>query len=357
MTFENEFGLWERLLHHLAFRTGFSQVMLADLEERIFADDTSGVTVDRPVFLSGLPRSGTTILLELLNATGHFATHTYEDMPFLLCPLLWSRFARRFVVDRAPRERAHGDGLEISSRSPEAFEEMVWKRFWPDHYQADRIEPWTSTDRNAEFAEFFKRHMAKIIAVRERGRPDSAPLRYLSKNNVTISRLSGVPGPLRRGIFVVPFRDPFQQAASMLLQHRRFSELHRQDRFACRYMDGIGHHDFGLSLRPINFGRWLEHAGNSDDIEFWLRYWNAAYQHVLDHLNSSIHLVSFAQLASEPEMALRRIADATQLPASELLVFTGRLRPASPHAIDYAQVPPALRDEAIEIYQQLERAL
>lgn len=145
-------------------------------------------------------------------------------MPFVLTQLLWSRYTGRFAKEVEATERAHRDGLEVSRKSPEAFEEMIWKKFWPEHYRADRIQPWTDGDRNPEFDAFFGRHMRKMIAARREEVPDAR--RYLSKNNLNIARLAAPPSPLQGSTFVIPFRDPLQQAASMKRQHERFLEIH-----------------------------------------------------------------------------------------------------------------------------------
>jgi hypothetical protein len=167
MNYEKRYGILSRLLYRTAFRTNKVQHMLSDLEESVFQDKLKGIKADDPAFISGLPRSGTTILLRLLWKTDEFATHTYQDMPFILCPLLWSWYSRFFSKEIGSRERTHGDGIQISGKSPEAFEEVVWKYFWPDHYRESRIEPWESGEQDQEFRDFFETHMQKIIAIRK----------------------------------------------------------------------------------------------------------------------------------------------------------------------------------------------
>jgi hypothetical protein len=130
----------DRLLHRLAFGPAQLQTVAAELEESLFAKDWAPAHAERPVFITSLPRAGTTVLLEALHRLPGCAAHTYRDMPFLLAPVLWSRVSRGFRRRSEHRERAHGDGLKINEDSPEAFEEVLWKNYYPHKYTPARIE-------------------------------------------------------------------------------------------------------------------------------------------------------------------------------------------------------------------------
>ena len=145
----------DRLLHTLAFGRGCElQKILAGIEEAALARDLPDAPPSRPVFIAGLPRAGTTLLLSLLAALPEFATHTYRDMPFVLSPLLWDRLSRPFRRPAHARERAHGDGMLVDYDSPEAFEEILWMAFWRGKYHARHIQPWMPEDRDAHFERF-----------------------------------------------------------------------------------------------------------------------------------------------------------------------------------------------------------
>ena len=88
MSFRNSYGWLDRCLHRMAFALPGAQLGVADLETKLYRRELDGVTAERPLFVTGLPRSGTTILLELLSRTSSIATHTYRDMPFVLAPLM-----------------------------------------------------------------------------------------------------------------------------------------------------------------------------------------------------------------------------------------------------------------------------
>jgi hypothetical protein len=349
--FENRYSFLDRALHRLAFRTSGVQADLADLEDRLYGRGIADVPVDRPVFVTGLPRAGTTLLLELLVGSSAFGSHTYRDMPFVLVPLLWSRFSRLFRADQAPQERAHGDGMMVELDSPEAFEEMVWKAHWKDRYRADRILPWEKPAPRA-FSSFFTRHIRKVVALR--GATAEAPLRYVSKNNANIARVECILGMLPDAVVVVPFREPIRHARSSLDQHLNFLEIHARDAFGRDYMAGVGHFDFGENLRPVDFGGWCDGAAAPPTtLTWWLEYWVAAYGYLLEKAGPRVHLFSYESLCSEPATALGRLAAVLGLDGAgtEALVAQGAdIRSPRTTDVDVSDVSSGLLSRTAEIY-------
>lgn len=110
-------------------KLGWLTRILAEMETDFASKRLKGVTIDRPVFVTGLARSGTTIILTLLSKADDVATHKYRDFPFLQTPMLWNWFQDKFSKPAAPTERAHGDRIEVSGESPEAYEEPVWSAY------------------------------------------------------------------------------------------------------------------------------------------------------------------------------------------------------------------------------------
>ena len=314
------YGPLDRMLHHFALSEGFHGVplqrALSDVEDSLLGGAGDGLPPADPVFIAGLPRSGTTLLLTLLAQAPEFATHTYRDMPFVLCPWLWQQLSLRFRAPARPRQRAHGDGLAIDYDSPEAFEEIIWLAFWRQHYQADRILPWSADERDGEFEAFFARHMRKLIAVRAAEQPGGRPWRYLSKNNANIARLALLLAVFPDCRIVVPLREPRSHAESLLRQHLRFADLHRRDDFARRYMAWLGHFEFGAGLRPIQFpGREgdIRDLGEPDTLDYWLRYWTAAHEAIAAASDHRILLLDHSTLRANPVATLAELASALKL--------------------------------------------
>ena len=355
MSFQNRYGVFDRLLHRIAFATPGAQRGSADLEARMFRAELEAFEPGPPVLVTALPRAGTTMLLELLAATPEFAAHSYRDMPFVLCPMVWSRLSRPFQRDYAPRERAHGDGIEVGPDSPEAFEEMLWKAFFKPHYRGATLPVWRSCDES-DFVDFYAQHRRKVIALRRRVTPSRC--RYVSKNNANIARLPAIWRAVPDAIVVVPFREPVQHAASLLRQHQKFCRMHDEDAFVRRYMAGIGHHDFGRDLKPIDFGGWF--AGRTieqaDKLEFWLEYWRRAYRHVLTQTGQrQLHLVRFKSLDGRCE--LTPLADLVQMEDPTALTSqAARLRPVADRDVDLEGVPAALVDDCRALYDELNEA-
>jgi hypothetical protein len=91
-------------------------------------------------------------------------------------------------------------------------------------------------------------------------------------------------------------------------------------------MAWIGHFEFGLNFRPINFSGWLD--GSEIDAnptaDFWLRYWTAAYRHALDHCTSNVVFVDFDRLLTDQSAYLGAIGRAVQMRRPESLVEQAR---------------------------------
>lgn len=358
MTPARPYGGLDRLLHRLAFAGIPLQLALADVERRLYGHGWPADGAARPVFITALPRAGTTLLLELLSRLPEFAAHSYRQMPFVLCPLLWERISRPFRQAPELHERSHGDGVRIGYDSPEAFEEVVWKAHWPDKYRGDGIEPWSWADRDSAFEDFLKNHMRSIVALR-RDQGDGQAVRYVSKNNANIGRIGLLGAVFPDCRIVVPLRDPLNHAASMLRQHRRFSELHQHDAFARRYMAWLGHHEFGANLKPIDFDGWLGDGAARDplSLHFWVDYWYRAYHAVLTAASPNLVLVDYDMLCRSPAAALRQLAQALDLRSDEALVAqAGRLhQPANyPRGDDIGDAE--LLQRVQRLYRQLRTA-
>jgi len=354
VAFEVDYSLLDRLIHRIAFSIPALQLTASDIETRVFGRSYKPVRAAKPIFVTSLPRAGTTLLLEVLSRFPSLATHTYRDMPFVMAPILWSRLSRAFRKDADLRERAHGDDMNVGYDSPEAFEEILWRAFWPEKYHEDRIQIWTKADAKDDARSFFFEHMKKIIALRCPQRADDG--RYLSKNNANIARLDLITSQFPDAMLVVPFRAPIQHAASLHRQHRNFLGIHRQEPFALRYMEDIGHYEFGVLHRPIAFPELFRLTAGRDalQIEYWIAYWIAAYEYVLVR-SEPLVLVSYEGACANGESVMSALCARLKI-AHEGAFAQAAAMFRSPDLRELpVKIDSGLRDRAEEVHSELLR--
>jgi hypothetical protein len=346
------YGPLDRLLHRVAFLAPFVQLTAADVEHAVFGRSYAQVRVDRPIFITSLPRAGTTVLLDALHRLPSLATHTYRDMPFVMAPLLWARFGRPFQRPGERRERAHGDGVQVSVDSPEAFEEILWRAFWPRKYRTYHIELWTASDGLVEARDFFVDHIRKIIALRRPDRLHDA--RYVSKNNGNLARLDLLPRMFPGAQILVPVRHPIAHAASLLRQHTRFRTLQQQMPFVRRYMADIGHYEFGDLHRPIAFRDLDEQFPGRDPltIDYWVAYWIAAFEHVRARRDRLL-LMSYEACCRRPSYMLGAVCERLGLDPGDALPAAAGLFGSAPEEPSGVHLDAELRARAEALHSEL----
>jgi hypothetical protein len=355
MRFSDRYSPIERAIHYLAFSAPFVQKALGELESDVLMRGRHAPAPGREVFITGLPRAGTTLLLELLYRTGEFCSFTYRHMPFILAPLISGRASLAGAHAGRAIERAHGDGMHVSLDSPEAFEEVLWLTYLRDRIVAERtLEPLTSAMISTEFENAFRTTIQKLLAERDR----DGGVRYLSKNNANVSRLGVLSQLFPDSSIIVAFREPSAHTASLMRQHARFATAHASDAFARRYMAWIGHFEFGQNFRPINFSGWLD--GRAIDpqptADFWLRYWTVAYRHALEHRTDNVVFVDFDRLIAERAPYLAAIGGALGLRHADALVEQARiLRAPTTHERAAAPIDEMLQ-EARAVHAELRAA-
>lgn len=298
---------------------------LGNAETRLRAADIEDIAVVKPVFVCGLARAGTTILLETLARHPQLGSHRYRDDPFIFTPMFWNAFLARLPGERAaPAERAHADGIVVTSDSPEAFEEMLWMAFFGhlhDPHSSSVLDADTSCPA---FEGFFRDHMRKLLWVRRRPR-------YLSKANYNVTRLEYLLKLFPDARFVLPLRDPAAQIASLMKQHRLFCEGERRHPKALAHMRRIGHFEFGLDRRPINVGDGamaaiLQAFHDGEEVRGQALYWASLHNYLADRLDANadlraaVQVVRFEDLCSEPRGTLDALFAHCDLPDSGVLL-------------------------------------
>jgi hypothetical protein len=177
--------------------------------------------------------------------------------------------------------------------------------------------------------------------------------RYVSKNNANIIRISTLSKMFPDGIILVPFRHPLAHADSLLRMHKRFKRMHKEQPFSRRYMEHLGHYEFGETFRPINFDNWLNTSGLSPDMaDFWLAYWIASFRHLLKNTPQNIAFLSYERCCAEPQTALGKLSGVLELRQPQTLLDQAQ-KYRAPRSFDLPDYAPALKEESLVLYQAL----
>lgn len=270
-----DYSWLQKKLHQFALSSKFMREVTFDAERSLIRTNKDS---DNHVFVVGLARSGTTILLNALYKSNEFASLLYKDMPFVLAPNLWSKLLFN-KQDINLVERAHGDSIKISMESPEAFEEVFWMTF---------------NESDNDVQEKFKYYTQIINKKYQKNR-------YLSKNNQNIRRLDLISETFTKSYILIPFRNPLQQAYSLLSQHKRFINNSKKDRFISKYMRWIGHTEFGPNYIPIH-QKDLTYK-NDMDINHWIEQWYLSYMNCYKTLEfkDNVRFISYEELCTSKE--------------------------------------------------------
>lgn len=343
---QSDYGFGDRLLHHLVLGVPLVSKMSFEIDSLL--PSQGQVQSDaRHVFVSGLARAGTTVLMRAFYATGQFRSLTYSDMPFVLMPSLWKKLSSSFRVHKEAKERAHGDGIHVDFDSPEAFEEVFWRTFSGDGYIFDdSLRPHHAS---VELIEQFRWYVRRIVD----SSSDFNQRRYLSKNNNNILRLGTIRKAFPKALIIIPFRDPLQQAISLLSQHQKFCDRHAIDRFSHDYMRWLGHYEFGASHKPFQFGNGDGSSLNdyaANNINYWLNSWINTYHYLRHTAPSDTIFVCFEDLCESPVKTFRYL-----FKVADLLLDEWRLNGVfNAPPTKYAEgVDDGLRIRAQQIYQEL----
>lgn len=299
-------------------------VRLGNWETRLLSERIAPLEIDRPIYVTGLARSGSTILLELLARHPDAATHRYRDFPPVLTPWLWSWFLDRAArKDHVATERAHRDRIKVTPESPEAFEEVVWTTFFPDSHDPAKDAVLDAHVRNAAFDAFYRDHIRKLMLLR-------GGSRYVAKGNYNVTRLGYLRELFPGARFILPVRDPVWHIASLMKQHDLFCKEEARDARILRHMQRSGHFEFGLDRRAIDAGdedrtnRVMELWRAGREVEGWAEYWAMIYGHIADvldrdpELNAATRIVRYEDLCADPAEEMRNILGHCALPTHDL---------------------------------------
>ena len=224
-------------------------VELGQVESKVLASRIAAIPIDRPIYILGLPRAGTTISAQMLSEHPDVTTHHYSDFALPYTPWWWNRLFPKLPINalRAPVERVNRDRLQVTRDSSEGVEEMIWLRFFHQLHVPSRSNVLDDSTLNSDFETFFKDHIRKLLLVRGRSR-------YVSKNNPCVTRMRYLRRIFPDARFLLYVRNPIDHAASVLKQDRLFAGLALDDQRLVKMNRITGFHEFGPNWVPANVG-------------------------------------------------------------------------------------------------------
>ncbi|TDJ43080.1 MAG: sulfotransferase [Gammaproteobacteria bacterium] len=309
---------------------------IGKLETSIVADKLDPIKIEKPVYVSGLARSGSTILLEILAQTPGLVSQRYKDFPPVFTPYAWNTMLKYMRTGTAaPSERAHKDGILVTLDSPEAMEEPIWTSFFPDAHNPGVSNIIRPEDDDGGFSTFYTAHIKKLLAVH-------GGQRYLAKANYQITRLEFLLSLYPDARFVLPVREPAAHIASLIKQHNLFTRGQTANKRARDHLRRVGHHEFGLDRVPINTGdnnttaEIIKLWAAGEELAGWICYWNMIYSYLIDQIEANEKLaaaakfVVFEDLCTHPQAILGDLIRHCQLNVATDFIDTAASRIKAP---------------------------
>jgi hypothetical protein len=295
-------------------------VGLGNLESRMLAHRLGTQRVDRPVYICGLPRAGTTITLQMLSEHPDVVTHKYADFLMPYMPWVWNKVFPRIPVAamRKPVPRIHRDRIEVTRDSAEMGEEILWEHFFPQVHDEADYSVLDATTSNPAFERFYREHLCKLALVRGR-------TRYVSKAIMCVVRMQYLRRLFPDARFLLYVRNPIDHVASLIKQDRIWAELERDDPRQIEIIELTGHHEFGPHQVMANVGEpeVLREIRGLFDEGRWAqsraRYWAYMYGFVAKQLDEdpelarSVCIVRYEDLCTDSLATIDRILAHTGL--------------------------------------------
>ncbi|MGC1380491.1 MAG: sulfotransferase [Candidatus Baltobacteraceae bacterium] len=295
-------------------------VTLGNLESRMLARSLAARSVDRPVYICGLPRAGTTITLQMLAEHPDVVTHKYADFLMPYMPYVWNQVFPRIPVDamRKPVPRIHRDRIEVTRDSAEMGEEILWEHFFPYIHDENQYAVLERSTSNPRFERFYNEHLLKLALVRGR-------TRYVSKAIMCVVRMQYLRRLFPDARFLLYIRNPIDHVASLIKQDRIWAELERDDPRQIEIIELTGHHEFGPHQVMANVGNpdVLHEIRRLFDANHWAesraRYWAYVYGFVVKQLESDpdlkrqVCIVRYEDLCTDSLTTIDRILEHTSL--------------------------------------------
>lgn len=266
----NQYNFSQRIIHKLILSSKNILKSLYEFEKLINSKDLNieELKNNNHIFITGLPRSGTTALLNAFYNSNKYASLTYGDMPMITSPNINSKIFKSFNENYI--QRIHADNIYINKQSPESFDEIFLNAF----------------DEN------YNEYLNYIGMILKKYNKQL----YLSKNNLTYKRKTKLKKILPCASFVITVRHPFYHASSLYHQHLKITEKQKQNHFIIDYMNLTHHNEFGIGHKPWSKPKkYLE----INKPNYWLEQWFEFYKNIFINVNKNDIVVIYELLENK----------------------------------------------------------
>ncbi len=307
------------------FFDSFKQLsfLLDRLETMSLKVDIDKLKIDRPIYITGLARAGTTIVLEMLSKHLDLASHRYKHLLVPYIPHWISQIVNKTKIYTIPFERLHNDGIIVTRESPEAVEEILWVKFFKNIHNENISNVISVNVSNPKFINFYVNHIRKLMI-------NQKSSRYLAKNNYNVTRMEYLLRIFPSSKFLLIIRNPVDHIASLIKQTKLFKKIEQENPLLKKWLRILGHYEFGQRRVCINLGNTeLIHKirelwrNKKTYVKGWAYYWYSIYNFVANHLDANKKLkkatliVRYDDLCETPAKIIDKILEHTELPTKK----------------------------------------
>ncbi len=277
------------------------------IERWMLTVDLREIVVDRPIFLLGLPRSGTTMVQDLCCTHPELAyiTNAMHQFPRSICGI---ESLRKWLHLDACGERYLGDSVPVSAGSPN---EGI--RFWAKWFHWNAASPEYHPRRPEDYtpAEIQELHNLLRRVIWCFGKPWR---RFFSKNPAAVTDLERLHHFFPDGRFIHIVRDP-RGCANSMRKHYRLEQQQLNRVRSARRLSLLGEGEFIPYPRVTKLPEYLRQWG-PDSVRTTAHVWSDCLNLVTavkDRVNHFLE-IRYEDILADPVGRFAEIFDFCQLP-------------------------------------------
>ncbi len=276
------------------------------IERWLLSVDLSDIVVDRPVFLLGLPRSGTTMVQDLCCTHPELAyiTNAMHQFPRCFCGI---EKLRKWLHLDVSGERYLGDSVPVSVGSPN---EGI--QFWAKWFHWDACSPEYHPRAPEDYS---AQEIADLHALIRRviwcfGKPWR---RFFSKNPAAVTDLERLHHFFPDGRFIHIVRDP-RSCANSMRKHYKLEQQQLNRVRSAKHRRMLGENEFIPYPRVAKLPEYLCTWG-PDNVRTTAHVWNDCLNMVnavKDRVNHFLE-IRYEDVVAEPQRRMAEIFEFCQL--------------------------------------------